>query len=59
MADTTKQKLREANLGKRYSEESKKKRSDAIKGLMWFNNGKMCVRARECPDGFVRGRIRV
>ena len=49
-------------LGKRHSEESRKKMSDALKGKTlgshWFNNGIAEVRARECPEGFVRGRLK-
>lgn len=49
-------------LGKHHSVESKKKMSDAtkvqMKGMRWFNNGEKCVRAKECPPGFVPGRIK-
>lgn len=24
----------------------------------WFNNGKVCVMTKECPEGFVRGRLK-
>ena len=29
------------------------------KGCFWFNNGIRNVRAKECPDGFVKGKIKV
>ena len=58
----------EANKGKHRSEETKKKISEANKGkklseeakkcMHWYNNGKICVRANECPPGFIPGRIK-
>ena len=51
-----KKKLSEAH--KNMSEETKNKTSEAMKGMRWFNNGEKCVRARECPPGFVPGRIK-
>lgn len=29
-----------------------------MKGMHFFNNGKINIRAKECPDGFVPGRIK-
>ena len=53
------------NKGKQLSEEHKKKLREAkkgkniwTKGMRWFNNGKINIRAKECPDGFVPGRIK-
>ena len=46
------------NYGKRMSEETKKKISEAKKGMRWFNNGEKCVRAKECPEGFVPGMLK-
>ena len=37
------------------SERSKSKTT--TKGLHWYNNGTECVIAKECPEGFVPGRI--
>lgn len=51
-------KLSEAHKGKHRSEETKKKIGEAKKGMRWFNNGKISKRARECPEGFVPGRIK-
>lgn len=48
--------------GKRHSDEAKKKISEANRinniGKHWYNNGEKCVRATECPEGFVPGRIK-
>ena len=71
--EETKKKLSEANkgkhlgkdnsfYGKHHSEETRKKLSEIskvrMKGMCWFNNGKINIRAKECPDGFVPGRIK-
>ena len=55
--DETKQKLREANLGKKQSEETKFKRKESISKLKWWNNGVENLRAEECPEGYVAGRV--
>ena len=58
-----KKKIAEAHKGKHISEEARKKISEAqkgntnAKGISWFNNGEINIRAKECPDGFVQGRI--
>lgn len=66
-SEETKRKISEANkgknlgnknnLGKHWSEETKKKISEANKGMKWFNNGIISKRAKECPLGFVPGRL--
>ncbi len=33
--------------------------SPGAKGLFWWNNGVEQVRSKECPDGWVRGRLKV
>ena len=53
-----KKKLSEAMKGKHPSEEHKKKLSEAHKGRRWFNNGKENIIAKECPEGFVPGRVK-
>ena len=60
-----KKKLREAKkgeknpmYGKHHSEETKKKLSETFKSLRWYNNGKINIRAKECPEGFVPGVLR-
>ena len=61
----TRKKMSEANKGKHISEETCKKMSEAHKGKMkptfgtrQYNNGVICVRAKTCPEGFVKGRIK-
>ena len=51
--------------GKHLSEETKRKLSEARKGKNtwskthhWFNNGIKNVRAKSCPEGFVKGRLK-
>ena len=50
--------------GKHFSEESKKKMSLAkkgntnVRGKHWYNNGKINIRAKECPPGFVPGMLK-
>ena len=45
-------------LGKHHSEETKQKMSATKVGMLWFNNGIIAVRAKSCPEGFVRGRLK-
>jgi hypothetical protein len=45
--------------GKTHSDEVKKKMSEDRKGQLWWNNGQIEKRGKECPgDGWVRGMIR-
>ena len=48
--------------GKHHSDELKKKLSEInkvrMKGMRFFNNGIINIRAKECPEGFVPGRIK-
>ena len=57
-SEETKKKISEARKGKKRSEETKKKISGAHKGKLWFNNGKVNTMAKECPPGFVPGRLK-
>ena len=72
-SEETKKKLSEANkgkylgkdnpfYGKHHSDELKKKLSEIskvrMKGMCWFNNGKINIRAKECPEGFVPGMLK-
>lgn len=57
-SEESKKKISEAKKGTHLSEKTKNKTSEAMKGMRWFNNGEKCVRAIECPPGFVPGRIK-
>ena len=49
--------------GKHLSEEAKNKISESrkgntnVRGTRWYNNGKINVRAKKCPDGFILGML--
>ena len=47
------------NYGKPKSNETKNKLSNAFKGLCFFNNGEINIRAKECPPGFIKGRLKI
>ena len=64
-SEETRNKMREANkgennpnYGKTFSDETKKKMGEKKKGMHWFNNGKINIRAKECPPGFVPGMLK-
>ena len=64
-SEETKNKMREShkgkpspNKGKHHTTETKKTIAESQKGRHWYNNGEKCVRAKECPDGFVPGILR-
>ena len=44
--------------GRKLSDEHKQKDREAMLGLKFWNNGCINVRARECPEGFIAGRIK-
>ena len=46
------------NKGKKLSDDHKQKMSDAMKRLLWFNNGIKSVRTKSCPEGFVKGMLK-
>ena len=70
--DETRRKISEANTGKEawnkgkpMSEESRSKLSKSCmgrtpwnKGTRYFNNGEIEIRAKECPEGFSKGRLK-
>ena len=65
LSEETKRKICEANKGKPKSDEAKKRMREAKKGennpafgKHWFNNGKINKRVKECPKGFVPGRLK-
>ena len=48
------------NRGVPQSNEARKKNSEAISKLKWWNNGKQCIKSAECPGpDYVRGRGKV
>ena len=57
-SEETKRKISESLKGNHLSEESKLKMSESMKGHYWFNNGIKNVFVKECPEGFVRGRLK-
>ena len=69
LSDETKKKLSEANKGKqawnkgkKMPEETKRKLREVnmgrMKGMHFFNNGIINIRAKECPEGFTPGIIK-
>ena len=55
----TRKKISESKKGKPKSAEAHKKMSEVKKGSYFFNNGVICVRAKECPGPeWQRGRIK-
>ena len=54
--EENKRKMRAAK--KRMTEETRRKMSEAKKCTKYYNNGTVNVRCKECPDGFVPGRIK-
>lgn len=70
-SDEVKDKIGASKRGKPLSEQHKQKLSQTTRaanlradisgrftGLKYWNNGIVNKRARECPEGFVRGRLR-
>ena len=56
VSEETRKKLSEAK--QNISAKTRRKIGEAKKGMRWFNNGKINIRAKECPDGFTPGRLR-
>ena len=64
-SEEVKRKLSESHKGKnswskgmKFSEETKKKMSKSKQNRHWFNNGIQNIWTEECPEGFVRGRLK-
>lgn len=67
-SEETKRKISNANKGRIawnkgksgfvISDETKRKMSEKCKGLCWFNDGVKEVKARVCPYGFIKGRLK-
>lgn len=55
--EEAKQKMSIAHKGKCLSRQTRYNLSKAFRLLHWYNNGKINVRTKECPEGFVAGRI--
>ena len=55
--EEARRKMSEAAKGKPKTEETRKKMGASKKGTRWFNNGKINIRVKERPDGFLPGRI--
>ena len=57
----TKKKMSNSMRGLKRSEESRKKMSESRKGMYknnhWYNNGIICKFCKDCPEGFVLGRL--
>ena len=47
ISDETRRKISEANIGNKYN-----------LGKHWYNNGKINIKAKKCPDGFTPGMLR-
>lgn len=56
LSEEMKKKMSEA--ARNRPEETRKKLSAVSKGKHWYNNGEINIRATECPEGFVPGRIK-
>lgn len=66
-SDEHRRKLSESMKGKHHNEESRRKMSEShkghpptkgSKGMHWYNNGIVNNLAYECPNGFVKGRLK-
>ena len=56
VSEETRKKLSEAK--QNISAETRRKIGETKKGMRWFNNGKINIRAKECHDGFTPGQLR-
>lgn len=52
-SEEARRKIAEANKGNTFAKGNK-----STKGTRWFNNGKINVRVKECPEGFVPGILK-
>ena len=65
-SEESRKKIGAARKGKSLSAEARKKMSEAqkgknhwTKGTHWYNNGVKSIKAKTCPEGFVKGRIKL
>ena len=56
--EESKRKNRESHIGKKASDATKQKQSNSHVGLRMYNNGIKNVWAYECPEGFVKGKLK-
>ena len=56
ISEETRNKMSEAK--QNISAETRRKIGETKKDMRWFNNGKINIRAKECPDGFTPGQLR-
>lgn len=45
--------------GYKKSDKAKQRISDGLKGHHWFNNGTIEVFSYKCPEGFIKGRLKL
>ena len=56
-SDEARKKMSEACKGRSAWNKGKHLSDEARKAMHWFNNGEISIRTKECPEGFVSGRI--
>lgn len=64
-SEENKRKTSERSKGNKYavghhytmSDEEKKHLGEVNRGTHFYNNGSLCVRAHECPEGWVPGKL--
>ena len=49
LSEESRQKIAEAHRGKHHSAEHRQKIAEAFTGMLWWNDGFSCKRAKECP----------
>ena len=54
-----KNKKRKSSAGYKCSENHNRAVAEARKGCHWFNNGITQVFAKECPEGFIKGKLKI
>lgn len=57
-SEETRRKMSEKAKGRQFSEKAQRRLRETIKGSHWFNDGKTEILAFECPEGFVKGRLK-
>lgn len=58
-AKQLKENFSKARKGKKQSKELIEKRSKSLKGLLWWNNGKISTKSKNCPGlGWNKGQLR-